>query len=87
MRRIDRQRPAGHQLRPAVEVSVLEVLAEKGVGRTEGGGRSAVGAGRALNFDKQDHVKLLVSIAQLMGMSLTSVGDIVPSSGGLTGLV
>ncbi len=47
----------------------------------------ALATGRALNFDKQDHVKLLVSIAQLMGMSLTSVGDIVPSSGGLTGLV
>jgi len=33
------------------------------------------------------HAKLLVSIAQLMGMSINGVGDINPNSGPLAGLV
>ncbi len=47
----------------------------------------ALATGRNLNFDKQDHVKLLVSVAQLMGLSTTSIGNIVASSGPLAGLV
>jgi hypothetical protein len=42
---------------------------------------------RNLNFDKQDHVKLLVSVAQLMGVPITSLGDRKPNSGPLAGLV
>ncbi|HWA71845.1 MAG TPA: DUF1552 domain-containing protein [Polyangiaceae bacterium] len=42
---------------------------------------------RNLNFDKQQHVKLLVSIAQLMGLTTTSLGDRQPNSGPLAGLV
>src|SRR5262245_37276633 len=30
---------------------------------------------RFLNFDKQQHAKLLVSIAQIMGMDITGVGN------------
>ena len=48
----------------------------------------ALQTGRFLNYDKQDHVKLLVSICQLMGMSsLTSVGDRIMNSGPLSGLL
>jgi len=48
----------------------------------------ALRTGRFLNFDGQQHVKLLVAIAQLMGMSATtSIGDRVTNSGPLTGLV
>ncbi|MES1165733.1 MAG: DUF1552 domain-containing protein [Verrucomicrobiota bacterium] len=48
----------------------------------------ALKTGRFLNFDKQEHVKLLVSVMQLMGMSSTmSVGNRVMNSGPLTGLV
>jgi len=44
----------------------------------------ALKTGRFLNFDGQDHAKLLVSIAQLMGMStFKSIGDIKPNSGPL----
>ena len=36
----------------------------------------ALRTGRFLNFDNQEHVKLLVAVAQLMGMtSMTSVGN------------
>jgi hypothetical protein len=47
----------------------------------------ALKAQRNLNFDKQQHVKLLVSIAQLMGLPTTSLGDRQPNSGPLAGLV
>ncbi|MGC4094322.1 MAG: DUF1552 domain-containing protein [Polyangiaceae bacterium] len=47
----------------------------------------ALRAGRNLNFDKQEHAKLLVSIAQLMGVATNSIGDRVPNSGALSGLV
>jgi len=48
----------------------------------------ALRTGRFLNFDKQEHAKLLVSVAQLMGMSsLNSVGNRVMNSGPLSGLV
>jgi hypothetical protein len=48
----------------------------------------ALRTGRFLNFDKQEHVKLLVTIAQLMGMSSTnSIGNRVTNSGPLAGLV
>jgi hypothetical protein len=48
----------------------------------------ALRTGRYLNFTSfTPHAKLLVSVAQLMGMSITSVGDINPNSGPLAGLV
>jgi uncharacterized protein DUF1552 len=47
----------------------------------------ALRTGRFLNFEKQDHAKLLVSIGQLMGLPMTSIGDIKPNSGPLSGLV
>jgi hypothetical protein len=48
----------------------------------------ALRTGRFLNFDGQQHVKLLVAIAQLMGMSATtSIGNRVTNSGPLAGLV
>jgi hypothetical protein len=48
----------------------------------------ALRTGRFLNFDKQEHAKLLVGVAQLMGMStLNSVGNRVTNSGALAGLV
>src|SRR4051812_2818969 len=46
----------------------------------------ALRTGRFLNYDKQEHVKLLVSICQLMGMSTMSIGDRVTNSGPLAGL-
>jgi hypothetical protein len=48
----------------------------------------ALRTGRFLSFDGQEHVKLLVAVAQLMGMTtMTSVGNRVMNSGPLTGLV
>jgi hypothetical protein len=47
----------------------------------------ALKTGRNLNFDKQQHAKLLVSIAQVMGLSTTSIGDRAANSGPLSGLV
>lgn len=41
---------------------------------------------RYLNFDKQDHAKLLVSIARIMGVDINSIGDRKPNSGALSGL-
>jgi len=44
--------------------------------------------GRFLSFDKQEHAKLLVAIAQMMGMStLNSVGNRQMNTGPLTGLI
>jgi len=48
----------------------------------------ALRTGRFLNYDNQEHAKLLVSIAQAMGVStLTSVGNRVMNSGPLSGLL
>jgi hypothetical protein len=48
----------------------------------------ALRTGRNMNFDKQQHAKLLVSVAQLMGVSsVTSIGDRAANSGPLAGLV
>lgn len=52
-----------------------------------GGGRGALTPGRYLNVQGQKHAKLLVSIAQMMGLPTDSVGDIDASSGPLGGLV
>ncbi len=52
-----------------------------------GGKNLGVTGGRFLNFDGQKHAKLLVSIANIMGLETNSVGNIDPSSGGLSGLV
>lgn len=51
----------------------------------KGGGRLVTQ--RNLNFDKQQHAKLLVSIGQLMGVDIDSIGDRQANSGPLTGLV
>ena len=51
------------------------------------GGRRAA-HGRFLNFDGKEHAKLLVSVAQLMGMTTTTkVGNRQTSTGPLAGLV
>ncbi len=47
----------------------------------------ALKTGRLLNYDKQEHVKLLVSVCQLMGLPTTSIGNRVMNSGPLTGLL
>jgi len=52
-----------------------------------GGARGGLQTGRFLSFDNEQHAKLLVSIAQLMGLATTSVGNINPDSGPLPGLV
>jgi hypothetical protein len=52
-----------------------------------GGANLGVVQGRNLNFDGQKHAKLLVSIAQVMGLETTTIGDIAPNSGPLSGLV
>jgi len=51
-----------------------------------GGANLGVVQGRNLNYDGQKHAKLLVSIAQIMGLSTNSIGDIAPDSGPLAGL-
>lgn len=48
-----------------------------------GGARGALRTGRFLDFDRQPHAKLLVSIGQLMGLDIESIGDREPNSGGL----
>ena len=47
----------------------------------------ALRTGRFLSYDGQQHVKLLVSVAQLMGLPTTSIGNRVMNSGPLTGLL
>jgi len=51
-----------------------------------GGSSLGVVQGRNLNYDGQQHAKLLVTIAQIMGLDINSVGDIEPDSGALSGL-
>ncbi len=52
-----------------------------------GGARGGLSTGRYLQFDGQEHAKLLVSIAQLMGLAIDGFGNRVASSGGLPGIV
>ncbi len=48
----------------------------------------ALRTGRFLNFDKLEHARLLVSVAQLMGLTTTTkIGDIQKTAGPLPGLV
>ena len=47
----------------------------------------ALRTGRFVNFAGKPHAALLVSIAQMMGLSINGVGDIAMSSGPLAGLV
>lgn len=51
-----------------------------------GGKNLGVVGGRYLNFDGQEHAKLLVSIANIMGLRVDGVGNIAPNSGALAGL-
>lgn len=52
-----------------------------------GGANLGVVQGRSLNYDGQQHAKLLVSIGQIMGLETMSIGDIAPDSGPLPGLL
>ena len=51
-----------------------------------GGARGALQTGRFLDFDGEEHAKLLVSIGQLMGLDINSFGNREPNSGPLSGL-
>lgn len=51
-----------------------------------GSARGALKAGRVLSFPGQPHTKLLVSVAQAMGLDLTSFGDAALGTGPLPGL-
>lgn len=52
-----------------------------------GGARSGLRMGRYLDVDRQPTAKLLVSIANMMGVETDSVGNIAANSGPLAGLV
>ncbi|AUX35384.1 uncharacterized protein SOCE836_075750 [Sorangium cellulosum] len=52
-----------------------------------GGAGGALKTGRYLGYDGADHAKLLVSIAQLMGLETSSIGNRKRDSGPLSGLV
>ena len=47
----------------------------------------ALRTGRFVNFAAKPHAMLLVSVAQIMGLPIASVGNIKPNSGPLVGLV
>ena len=51
-----------------------------------GGAGGALSTGRFLDLDGQEHAKLLVSLAQLMGVELDGFGNRAPSSGPVAGL-
>jgi len=51
-----------------------------------GGGGLGLDTGRWLDVEHRPHAQLLVSIAQLMGIEVQSVGNREPNSGGLPGL-
>jgi hypothetical protein len=51
-----------------------------------GGGGLGISTGRYLSFNGEKHAKLLVSIAQHMGLDINGVGNIDPDSGPLAGL-
>jgi len=52
-----------------------------------GGSNTGLVGGRALSYSNESHSKLLVSIAQLMGLSIDSFGDTSNGSGSLRGLI
>lgn len=52
-----------------------------------GGGNLGLATGRNLNVSGSHHVQWLVSIANLMGLSTSTIGNIRPDSGPLPGLV
>jgi len=52
-----------------------------------GGANLGVKGGRFLDCDGQKHAKLLVSIANIMGMDTSGIGNIDPGSGPLAGLI
>jgi len=51
-----------------------------------GGARGALTTGRFLNFDRQQHAALLVSIAQLMGIETNTIGNREEDTGPLAGI-
>ena len=51
-----------------------------------GGAAGALATGRALDFNGQDHARLLVSIGRLMGLDMDSFGNREPGSGPLAGI-
>ncbi len=51
-----------------------------------GGSKLGLQTGRYLDFDGQEHAKLLVSMGRLMGLDMNSFGNRAPNSGGLTGI-
>jgi hypothetical protein len=52
-----------------------------------GGAAGGITGGRSLGYDKVPHNKLLVSVAQYMGLNISTFGDQDPSGGALPGLV
>jgi len=52
-----------------------------------GGKNLGVAQAMAFDFDGQEHAKLLVSIANIMGLEINSMGNRVPDSGGLAGIL
>jgi hypothetical protein len=51
-----------------------------------GGSRGALQTGRYLDFDRQQHARLLTSVARLMGLDINGLGNREPSSGALAGI-
>jgi hypothetical protein len=51
-----------------------------------GGSKLGLRTGRYLDFEGQEHAKLLVSIGRLMGLDIDGFGNRAPSTGGLTGI-
>jgi hypothetical protein len=51
-----------------------------------GRARGALTTGRSLDFDRQQHAKLLVSVAQIMGLDRNGFGNRDSNSGPLSGL-
>jgi hypothetical protein len=51
-----------------------------------GSGQGALRTGRFIDVNNEPHAKLLVSICQMMGLTINGVGDINPDSGPLTRL-
>jgi len=52
-----------------------------------GGSKTGLVGGRALSYSNESHSQLLVSIVQLMGLSIDSFGDASNGSGSLRGLI
>jgi hypothetical protein len=51
-----------------------------------GKARGKLATGRLLDFNRQPHARLLVSIGRLMGLDMNTIGDIDVSSGPLAGI-